>query len=166
MVEGHGDINGVPSSLLSEFSKRTEQVDARLADLVRDRVDAHDGAEPDPRTLYRLERMAVLDSRPSKEPVGDAEAVGASWRRRGAELGVDCRDLPAGQASLPGRAIVDREPIIRQALAQVAASSSTWLAADLAREIATLVPPEAAGSAAELVALVDELARRRRRALR
>ncbi len=126
VAEGHGDINGVPSSLLSEFSERTEQVDARLADLVRDWVDAHDGAEPDPRTLYRLERMAVLDSRPSKEPVGDAEAVGASWRRRGAELGVDCRDLPAGQASLPGRAIVDREPIIRQALAQVAASSSTW----------------------------------------
>lgn len=41
VVEGHGNSNGVPSSLLSEFSKCTEQVDARLAELVRDWVDAH-----------------------------------------------------------------------------------------------------------------------------
>jgi len=158
VVEGHGDINGVPSSLVTEFSKRTEQVDARLAELVRDWVDAHDGSEPDPRILYRLERMAVLDSRPGKEPIGDAEALRASWCRRAAELGVESLDLPAGQGSLPGTAPVDREAIIDQALAQVAASSSTWLAADLAREIATLVPPEAASSAGDLVALVEELA--------
>ncbi len=158
VVEGHGDINGVPANLLKEFSKRTEQVEARMAELLADWVDGHDGAEPDPRTLYRLERMAVLDSRPGKEPIGDAEALRASWCRRAAELGVESLDLPAGQTSLPGTASVDREAIIDQALAQVAASSSTWLAADLAREIATLVPPESAASAADLVALVDELA--------
>ncbi len=158
VVDGHGDIEGVPANLLKEFSKRSEQVNARLAKLVADWVDAHDGAEPDPRTLYRLERMAVLDSRPDKEPIGEAEELRASWCRRATEAGVEALDLPAGQAALPGTAPVDRGAIIDQALAQVAASSSTWLAADLAREIATLVPPEAASSAAELVALVDGLA--------
>lgn len=158
VTEGHGDIDGVPPSLLKEFSERSEQVEARLAELVADWTDAHDGAEPDPRTLYRLERMAVLDSRPDKQPIGDAEALRASWCRRAAELGVESLDLPAGQPSLPGTGALDREAIIAQALQQVAASASSWLAADLAREITTLVPPEAAASAAELVALVDELA--------
>lgn len=103
-------------------------------------------------------RIPELDSRPGKEPVGNAEALRASWCRRAAELSVESLDLPAGQGSLPGTVHVDREAIVGQAVAQVAASSSSWLAADLAREIATLVPPEAAGSAADLVALVQELA--------
>lgn len=158
VVEGHSDIDGVPASLLAEFSKRSEQVEARLAELVADWVDAHDGADPGPRTLSRLERRAVLDSRPAKESIGDHEALRASWRRRAAEVGADALDLPAGQASLPGPAYLDREAIVAQALARVAASSSTWMIADLAREIATLLPPGAAASAPGLVALVDELA--------
>ncbi|MGH9180429.1 MAG: MobF family relaxase [Acidimicrobiales bacterium] len=58
VTEGHRDIEGVPAPLLKEFSKRSEQVEARLAELVADWTDAHAGAEPDARTLYRLERMA------------------------------------------------------------------------------------------------------------
>ncbi len=156
--EGHRDVDGIPTSLLKEFSKRSEQVEARLAELVADWTDAHDGAEPDPRTLYRLERRAVLDSRPDKEPIGDPEALRASWCRRAADLGVEALDLPAAQAVLPGTGLLDREAIIAQALQQVAASASSWLAADLAREIATLVPADAAASAAALVALIDDLA--------
>ncbi len=156
--EGHRDVNGIPASLLKEFSKRSEQVEARLAELVADWTDAHDGAEPDPRTLYRLERRAVLDSRPDKEPIGDPEALRASWCRRAADLGVKALDLPAAQAVLPGTGLLDREAIIAQALQQVAASASSWLAADLAREIATLVPADVAASAAALVALIDDLA--------
>ncbi len=45
-----------------------------------------------------------------------------------------------------------------QALEAVAASSSTWLRADLAREVAALLPAEATGSATEAVRLVDLLA--------
>jgi hypothetical protein len=158
VVEGHGDIQGVPASLLREFSQRSEQVEARLAELVADWVDAHDGAEPGPRALYGLERMAVLDSRPDKEAIGDAEALRASWCRRAAETGVESLDLPPGHSPRPGTVQLDREAIIDQALAQTTASSSTWVTADLAREIATLVPAAAAASAGELVALVDELA--------
>lgn len=158
ITQGHGDIVGVPASLLTEFSKRSEQVEAALADRLAAWVDAHDGAEPDPRTIYRLERSAVLDSRPDKEPIGDAEALRAEWCHRAAEAGVDTLTLPSGQGQLPGTAVLDREAIIDEALGRVAASSSTWLTADLAREIATLVPAEAASSVDALVELVDELA--------
>ena len=158
ITEGHGDIDGVPDTLLREFSGRSEQVEARLAELVGTWVDDHDGAEPDPRTLYRLERRAVLDSRPDKEPIGDPQALRASWQRRANEIGVEALDLPAGRSRPGGTASVNTEAVIARALERVARSSSTWLAADLAREIATLVPPGAGSSAAELVNLVDELA--------
>ena len=158
VTEGHGDIVGVPATLLTEFSKRSEQVETVLAERLAAWVDAHDGAEPDPRTIYRLERMAVLDSRPDKEPIGDAEVLRAEWCHRAAEAGVDTLTLPCGQSLLPGTAVIDSDAIIEKALERVAASSSTWLAADLAREVATMVPAEAASSADGLVELVDELA--------
>jgi conjugative relaxase-like TrwC/TraI family protein/excisionase family DNA binding protein len=58
--EGHSHIDGVRADLLSLYSRRHAQVDSRLAELVAAWVDDHDGAEPDPRTLYRLERRAVV----------------------------------------------------------------------------------------------------------
>ncbi|MGH9154549.1 MAG: MobF family relaxase, partial [Acidimicrobiales bacterium] len=158
VTEGHADIIGVPAALLQEFSKRSEQVEAALAERLAAWVEAHDGADPDPRTIYRLERTAVLDSRPDKEPIGDAEALRAEWCRRAASTGIDMLELPSEQREVPGTVVVDRDAIITEALARVAASSSTWLAADLAREIATLVPTEVAASATGLVELVDELA--------
>ena len=50
--------------------------------------------------------------------------------------------------------------MIGQALEAVAASSSSWLRADLAREISARLPADVAGSATEVVRLVDELAER------
>jgi len=158
VVEGHRDIHGVPPSLLKEFSKRSDQVEARLAELVADWTAAHDGAEPDPRTLYRLERMAVLDSRPDKEPVGEPEALRASWCRRAAAIGVEAIDPPVVRPRLPGTAAIDRKALVAQALAAVTSSSSAWLSADLPREVAAILPPEAAASAGDVVALVNELA--------
>lgn len=72
--QGHADIAGIPARLLGEFSKRCEQVEARLGQLVADWAEAHDGAEPDARTLAHLQRTAVLDSRPPKSPVGEIDA--------------------------------------------------------------------------------------------
>lgn len=128
-----------------------------MAELVAEWTDAHDGTEPDPRTLYRLERMAVLDSRPGKEPVGDADPLRASWCQRAAVMGCEALEPPAGQAKLPGTSSIDQEAIIAGAIEHAAAASSTWLAADLAREIAALLRPDAAASAGDVVALVDGL---------
>ena len=77
-------------------------MEAKVAELVAAWVDDHDGATPDARTLYRLERDAVLDSRPGKyEPV-DAGRLRSEWLARAAEAGIDTVSLPDGQRRLPG----------------------------------------------------------------
>lgn len=77
--DGHAEIKGIPDDLLQLFSQRTEQVEAKTAQLIAACIAEHDGAEPDARTIYRLERAAVLASRPSKHGVGDAESLRAEW---------------------------------------------------------------------------------------
>lgn len=68
----------------------------RLGDLVADWVEAHDRSEPDPRTLYRLERRAALESRPAKVPVGESLLL---WLPP-----ATCAWSSCGQMSLPAAA--------------------------------------------------------------
>lgn len=65
--------------------------------------------------------------------------------------------LPDGKRQLPGTAVWHEVAVIVEALEAAASSSSTWLRADLAREIAARLPSEVAGSAAALVQVVDRL---------
>ena len=154
---GQADLVDVPEGLCQEFSKRSEQVEVRLAEVVRRWVDEHDGVEPDPRTVAILERDAVLKSRPKKPKVTDAEALRADWQRQALDAGYRLPVVPSGR-SLPGLAGVDREAVLDEALRRVAKQDSSWLQADLMREVSTLVPADAAPSAEALVALVDSLA--------
>ncbi len=156
--EGHAEIEGVPQDLLKLFSQRSEQVEAKTAELIAAWVDEHDGAEPDARTICRLERRAVLDSRPDKEDAIEADTLRAEWTERAREAGFEPLSLPDGQGRLPGSALVNYDVVITQAVDAVAASSSTWLRADLAREISALLPSDTSGSATEAVRLVDLLA--------
>ena len=133
-------------------------MDGKFAELVARWVDEHDEAQPDARTLARLEHKAVLASRPGKQAVRDAEALRAEWVGQARAAGFEPLSTPAPQRRLAGMAAWDGEAVIAEALERVAAASSSWLQADVAREIATLVPADAAPTAASLVSLVDELA--------
>jgi len=66
--------------------------------------------------------------------------------------------MPFPQRHLGAVADWDREAVMGEALRRVGEQGSTWLHADVGREIATLVPPEAATSATEMVEIVDRLA--------
>ncbi len=154
--DGHAEIEGVPHDLLRLFSQRSEQVEAKTAELIAAWVDEHDGAEPDARTIYQLERRAVLASRPAKQDTFDADALRAEWAERARERGFEPLSLP--DRPLTAGVAVDADAVITQALEAVAASSSTWLRADLAREVAALLPADAGGSAAEAVKRIDLLA--------
>ncbi|HVM14691.1 MAG TPA: MobF family relaxase [Egibacteraceae bacterium] len=156
--DGHAEIDGVPAGILELFSQRTAQVEAKTAELIAGWIDEHDGAEPDGRTLYRLERAAVRASRPSKRGAVDAETLRAEWVRRARDAGFEALTLPDRQPHLPGATPVGIDEIVAKALETVSSSSSTWLRADLAREIAVLLPPEASATAADAVALCDRLA--------
>jgi conjugative relaxase-like TrwC/TraI family protein len=158
VTDGHADIAGIGADLRELFSQRTAQVEAKLATYVRRWADEHAGAEPDRRTVARLQRWAVIDSRPDKEHGRDADDQRVEWIDRARCAGFEPLALPTGDRHLPGVGSWDREGVIQEALTRVAAQSSTWLRADLAREIASLVPADAAASAAELVDLVDDLA--------
>ena len=158
--EGHADLDGVPARMLTLFSQRNAEVDTRLAEAVAAWVDDHDGAEPDSRTLYRLARNAVLDSRPGKSEPVPGDELRREWVARAQEAGFEPLAVPRCPLQPTQGAFWDDEAVIAQALDMVASSASTWLRADLAREIAACLPPEAAGSAADLARIVDELAER------
>jgi conjugative relaxase-like TrwC/TraI family protein len=158
VIDGHADMVGVPGQLVAEFSQRSTQVDDKLRELVARWAAEHDGVDPDARTIARLERKAVVSSRPDKQAALDAEALRAEWRGRAAALGFDALSLPSSQRGLPSFGRVDRNAVIAEAIARVGQQGATWLQADVAREIAILLPADATGSGQRLVELVDELA--------
>jgi conjugative relaxase-like TrwC/TraI family protein len=92
VVDGHADIVGIPDQLLAEFSQRSIQVEDKLRELIARWAADHDGADPDARTIARLERAAVVASRPGKQTALDAETLRDEWRQRTAALGlIRCR---------------------------------------------------------------------------
>jgi conjugative relaxase-like TrwC/TraI family protein len=154
---GQADLAGVPEALCEVFSKRSRQVEAKLAELIGRWSDEHDGTEPGPRDLYELERRAVTSSRPGKDHAVDAAVLRADWQAQARAAGFRLDRLPGGQGRLPGGEPVDAEVVIAAALERVAAERSEWLATDVSRHIAALLPPGATASAGELTGLVDEL---------
>jgi conjugative relaxase-like TrwC/TraI family protein len=158
VVDGHADIVGIPDELVTEFSQRSTQVDDKLRELIARWANDHEGVDPDARTIARLERKAVVSSRPDKQTALDAESLRTQWRVRAAALGFDALSLPSIQCGLLGLGRVDRHAVITEAIGRVGQQGATWLRADVAREIATLLPADATGSGQQLVDLVDELA--------
>jgi conjugative relaxase-like TrwC/TraI family protein len=156
-VEGHADIARIGPDLRELFSKRSEQVRRLHATYIRQWVQNHDGADPSPRVIADLQRKAVKRSRPPKTDGLEADTLRAEWVSRARDAGLDLPRLPTVQR---GRRLAsfDRDHVVDQALARVSERSATWLRADVAREIATLLPPNAAWDGAGLVGLVDALA--------
>lgn len=155
--DGALDMACVPDTVREAFSSRTPQIEAKLAEAIKRWSDKHDGAEPDPRTIARLERSAVTDSRPGKVPGIDAGELHLHWADEARAEGFDPGRLVTGQirgASRPEHRI-PHEDLVDDARCR---ESATWLRADLARHLTTLVGPHDAASARELVAKVDQLA--------
>jgi conjugative relaxase-like TrwC/TraI family protein len=158
--DGVFDLACVPEDLRDEFSKRSVQVDAKLADLVRSWSDDHDGAAPSPRTIAQLERDAAKDSRPGKTHQVDAHALHAEWAAEARSTGFDPTELEPDEIAVgrrPAGPIPD-EDLVEEALLHAAEESSAWLRADLARHLATILDADTASSGAALVAEIDRLA--------
>lgn len=154
------DLVCVPDGVRSGFSQRSEQVNAKLAELVLRWRDEHDGAEPDARTLARIERVAARASRPSKLHGLDAERMRREWTDQAHRLGFDPTTLTAervaGESGWAGPA--DDEDLVDEALYHAAEKSASWLRADIARHLATILEPNTAHTGEELVVEIDRLA--------
>ena len=156
---GPVDLDCIPEEVRGVLSKRTGQVDEKLGELLERWMDENDGADPDPATIAQLERKAVLTSRPSKTHGVDAASLHQDWTTQAAEVGFDPDTLtPERIRQQQPAAGVDRMALIEEAIARVSEESSTWLEADLARHIATMLPADTGRDAQALVDRVDELA--------
>jgi len=153
------DLAAVPEGLREVFSKRAGQVDVKLAELIGRWSAEHDGVDPDPRTVAQLERAAVVSSRAAKTPAGDAATLHEGWTSEAVDAGFNPNELAARQlAGVPADPPAADEGLVVEALARVAAESASWLRADIARHLATLVHPTAVTDGAGLVAEIDRLA--------
>jgi conjugative relaxase-like TrwC/TraI family protein len=153
------DLTCIPEHMRDAFSERSAQVDAKFAELVRRWAADHDGADPDPRTLARLQRAAAVASRPGKVQGRDPAEMHAQWAGEARAAGFNPNRLTADQITHTSGRIVDPsdDDLIEEALRRMAEESSTWLRADLARHLATILPYDGAPGAGDLVAEIDRL---------
>lgn len=80
---GQADLACVPEAIRDTLSKRSVQVQAKLAELIERWSDEHDGADPEVLTIADLERQAVTSSRPSKTHPTGRGSPGRRCRRDG-----------------------------------------------------------------------------------
>jgi conjugative relaxase-like TrwC/TraI family protein len=154
------DLACVPEQVRESFSERSAQVDAKFAELVRRWAAEHDGADPDPRTLARLQRSAAVASRPGKVQGFEPAELHHHWTAEARGAGFNPDTLTADRITHTPwyLAEVSDEEVIAEALRRITEESATWLRADLARHLATLLPPETACDASDTVAEIDRLA--------
>jgi conjugative relaxase-like TrwC/TraI family protein len=156
---GHADLTCIPEVVRDQLSRRTVQVEAKLAELIERWSVEHDGAEPEVLTIAMLERRAVRASRPAKRHGVDAAELHQRWIGEAMGLGFDPADLAADRLAEPSTPTgVDEGALVVEALRRVEEESSTWLSADIARHLATLLPPSASRGAAQMVEVIDRLA--------
>ena len=127
------------------FSKRTAQVEDRL-EVKLDRFRDAARPEPTPRERWRLEREAVVDSRPAKPSRRATPSTPRRWRRqlddarhRPARCSVDASATSRRRRRCPTSG---HRPIVDQALAALAEQQSTWRRNELVRELARAVPTD------------------------
>lgn len=159
-VNGIAEIADVPEPVLREFSRRTEAIDARIEERIEQFHDTFERA-PTPRERWRLERDAVLDTRPEKHDT-DPVSLEEDWHARAREVGIAPERLVA-DATGRTRGVRHIDDAIRQriaetAMAALAEEQSTWRLTELVRELAAAVPTNTALAAEDLGPWLDKLA--------
>ena len=144
VVNGIAEIAHVPQTVLEEFSARTAHVQRRIDEKLDRFIDTFD-RDPTPRERWRLEREAVIDSRPPKSHDVNADSLHRDWTQRAEELGhTPERLVRRATARERGRDLdmptVDK--MIDQAMRSLAEKQSSWRPAELTRDIAAAIPTD------------------------
>jgi conjugative relaxase-like TrwC/TraI family protein len=157
---GIAEIAGVPDVVLADFSVRAEEVGDRLADKL-DRFRHGMEREPTVRERWRLEREAVLESRPAKARAVEAGTLHDQWTIQLRELGWEPAELirrATGQARERRVRPQDVERIMTDAMTALTEGQSTWRPAEVVRALAAAVPTWARFPSERLVPWLDDLA--------
>jgi len=158
---GIAEIASINDRLLVEFSQRTRDVERRLEEKLERFRDSL-GRDPTAQERWRLEREAVVDSRPAKPH--NPEDLRREWWERTVALGHDPRQV-VQQAIGKHRGLdtIDfrlAESTTDTAIAALSGRQSSWRPAELLRELAAAVPTTIAVDAVELTETLDRLADR------
>ena len=142
---GIADIDGIPDAVLGHFSARTDDVRRRFDEKL-DRFLNTLGREPTPRERWRLEREAVVDSRPVKGVAEDAATLHDLWRHELAAIGWTPERLVRSAVHevdprLP--ATVEPAVSVNRAVSALVERQSSWRPAEIVREVAAALDPVA-----------------------
>ena len=173
--DGDGfELKGITRAQIEKYSTRTQAIDAETKKLVEAWKARHDGQEPSRRELLYIRQEATMASRAGKEdgPIDHDKLLEEAEARWEATDGTRLRDVAGKVSNLRGPEGAPREPaqpgsalspnaqlrVMQAALARVQEHKTTWIRADLMREIADSMPAEAhAVAPADAVALVSQL---------
>ncbi len=162
VTNGIAEIAHVPPEVLEEFSARTADVQRRIDEKLDRFLDTLD-RDPTPRERWRLEREAVLDSRPPKAHDLDAATLHRDWAERVEALGHTPERLVRSATNrVHGLRLDNRttEQMIDQAIETLSAKQSTWRPAELTREIAAAMPTNTIIDPDRIGDVLDMLTRR------
>ena len=158
---GIAEIAGIPKPALEEFSRRTGDIDRRLQ-VKLDRFQEEFQREPTVSERWRLEREAVLDSRPAKRHGISLTQLRAEWSQRTLELGFKPQGLVQKVLYRTRRLdAIDHQTAMEladSALRALGEGQSSWRRAELLRELASVVPTTTAVGSGDLIHTLDELA--------
>ncbi len=157
---GIAEIAGVPEVVLAEFSARAEDVADRLAEKL-DRFRHGMEREPTARERWRLEREAVVESRPGKARAVEAGLLHDQWTAQLRDLGWEPAPLvrqATGQARERRVRPQDVDRLVADAMTALSEQQSTWRPAEVVRALAAAVPTWARFPAEQLVPWLDDLA--------
>lgn len=144
-VDRHGqaEIDGVPREVRQLFSKRTAQVEPRAQELIAE-AEAKLGRPLTAKGRRRFYEVAVLETRPTKEHIGEADqGLFDRWRAEAVAAGLDpdrwvgqVLDRPHHERHIDGREVV------AEIVDELATSRSTWTRTDAVRRLARRTPPD------------------------
>ncbi len=139
---GIAEIAGIPDQVLEEFSSRTADIQRRIDQKLERFIDTFDRT-PTPRERWRLEREAVIDSRPAKLHGTNADTLHRQWAERVEGLGIQpAQVIEDASGWIRGQPLdtVQAQEVMQRAVEALSEKQSTWRPAELTREIAAALP--------------------------
>ncbi|MDG2025938.1 MAG: MobF family relaxase [Acidimicrobiales bacterium] len=156
---GIAEMAHVSDVVLEEFSTRTAGVQRRIDEKIDRFIDTLE-RDPTPRERWRLEREAVIDSRPPKSHAVNADALHDGWNAQIQALGHDPVRLVDNAVNQTSSRVLDREVVaemMAQAIAVLSQKQSTWRPAELTREIAAALPTDVHVDPSDIGPMLDGL---------
>lgn len=156
---GIAEMANMPQLLLEEYSTRTHDIDRRLDEKVDRFVDSME-REPTPREFWKLDREAVLDSRPTKAKDVSAADLHRRWIDQATDLDLT-PDGVTNEVAHQVRAMTITNEIatgaVDTAMAAIAESASSWHPAELSRHIAAAIPTDVHIPADRIVPVLEQM---------